>query len=156
MEEQNKNPEQQENDVQDSQNTTQQNTTPTKSYVLMILAGCYLIYTGYRLCKNVIDGVDGGNWGFFAAGVGFLIVGAVMLFIGGKNFLKRDKERREREEAVMVEQKAAEPEKPAEKKTMSIAERARLASDLEDAEDEKEAEEAKDSDDAEPAEKTEE
>lgn len=156
MEEQNKNPEQQENDVQDSQNTTQQNTTPTKSYVLMILAGCYLIYTGYRLCKNVIDGVDGGNWGFFAAGVGFLIVGAVMLFIGGKNFLKRDKERREREEAVMVEQKAAEPEKPAEKKTMSIAERARLASNLEDAEDEKEAEEAKDSDDAEPAEKTEE
>lgn len=156
MEEQNKNPEQQENDVQDSQNTTQQNTTPTKSYVLMILAGCYLIYTGYRLCKNVIDGVDGGSWGFFAAGVGFLIVGAVMLFIGGKNFLKRDKERREREEAVMVEQKAAEPEKPAEKKTMSIAERARLASDLEDAEDEKEAEEAKDSDDAEPAEKTEE
>ena len=156
MEEQNKNPEQQENDVQDSQNTTQQNTTPTKSYVLMILAGCYLIYTGYRLCKNVIDGVDGGSWGFFAAGVGFLIVGAVMLFIGGKNFLKRDKERREREEAVMVEQKAAEPEKPAEKKTMSIAERARLASNLEDAEDEKEAEEAKDSDDAEPAEKTEE
>ena len=122
----------------------------------MILAGCYLIYTGYRLCKNVIDGVDGGSWGFFAAGVGFLIVGAVMLFIGGKNFLKRDKERREREEAVMVEQKAAEPEKPAEKKTMSIAERARLASNLEDAEDEKEAEEAKDSDDAEPAEKTEE
>ncbi len=159
MEEQNKNPEnseQQENNVQDSQNTTQQNTTPTKSYVLMILAGCYLIYTGYRLCKNVIDGVDGGSWGFFAAGVGFLVVGAVMLFIGGKNFLKRDKERREREEVAMVEQKAAEPEKPAEKKTMSIAERARLASNLEDAEDEKEAEETNASDDTEQVEKTEE
>lgn len=153
MEEQNKNPEHQENDAQDSQNTTQQNTTPTRSYVLMILAGCYLLYTGYRLCKNVIDGVDGGSWGFFAAGIGFLIVGAVMLFIGGKNFIKRDKEKREREAAAMAEQKAAEPEKPAEKKTMSIAERARLASSLEDTEDVKEAGEAKDSEDTEPAEK---
>lgn len=92
MEEQNKNPEKKENEVQTSQENTPQNATPTRSYVLMILAGCYLLYTGYRLCKNVIDGVDGGSWGFFAAGIGFLIVGAVMLFIGGKNFIKRDKE----------------------------------------------------------------
>lgn len=93
MEEQNKNPEKKENEVQTSQENTPQNATPTRSYVLMILAGCYLLYTGYRLCKNVIDGVDGGSWGFFAAGIGFLIVGAVMLFIGGKNFIKRDKEK---------------------------------------------------------------
>ena len=111
------------------------------------------MYTGYRLCKNVIDGVDGGSWGFFAAGIGFLIVGAVMLFIGGKNFIKRDKEKRAMEEAAMVEEKAAEPEKTTEKKTMSIAERARLASSLDDAE---EVEETKDSDDVEPTEKTEE
>ncbi|MFR8352258.1 MAG: DUF308 domain-containing protein [Blautia obeum] len=97
-----------------------QNATPTRSYVLMILAGCYLLYTGYRLCKNVIDGVDGGSWGFFAAGIGFLIVGAVMLFIGGKNFIKRDKEKRAMEEAARAEEKAAEPEKTTEKKTMSI------------------------------------
>ena len=74
MEEQNKNPEKKENEVQTSQENTPQNATPTRSYVLMILAGCYLLYTGYRLCKNVIDGVDGGSWGFFAAGIGFLIV----------------------------------------------------------------------------------
>ena len=114
MEEQNKNTEKKENEVQTSQENTPQNATPTRSYVLMILAGCYLLYTGYRLCKNVIDGVDGGSWGFFAAGIGFLIVGAVMLFIGGKNFIKRDTE----------------------KKTMSIAERARLASSLEESESE--------------------
>ena len=152
MEEQNKNPEEKENEVQTSQENTPQNATPTRSYVLMILAGCYLLYTGYRLCKNVIDGVDGGSWGFFAAGIGFLIVGAVMLFIGGKNFIKRDKEKRAMEEAAMVEEKAAEPEKTTEKKTMSIAERARLASSLDDAE---EVEETKDSDDVEPTEKTE-
>lgn len=153
MEEQNKNPEEKENEVQTSQENIPQNATPTRSYVLMILAGCYLLYTGYRLCKNVIDGVDGGSWGFFAAGIGFLIVGAVMLFIGGKNFIKRDKEKRAMEEAAMVEEKAAEPEKTTEKKTMSIAERARLASSLDDAE---EVEETKDSDDVEPTEKTEE
>ena len=153
MEEQNKNPEEKENEVQTSQENTPQNATPTRSYVLMILAGCYRLYTGYRLCKNVIDGVDGGSWGFFAAGIGFLIVGAVMLFIGGKNFIKRDKEKRAMEEAAMVEEKAAEPEKTTEKKTMSIAERARLASSLDDAE---EVEETKDSDDVEPTEKTEE
>lgn len=153
MEEQNKNPEEKENEVQTSQENTPQNATPTRSYVLMILAGCYLLYTGYRLCKNVIDGVDGGSWGFFAAGIGFLIVGAVMLFIGGKNFIKRDKEKRAMEEAAMAEEKAAEPEKTTEKKTMSIAERARLASSLGEAE---EVEETKDSDDVEPTEKTEE
>ena len=70
MEEQNKNPEKKENEVQTSQENTPQNATPTRSYVLMILAGCYLLYTGYRLCKNVLDGVEGGSWGFFAAGVG--------------------------------------------------------------------------------------
>lgn len=94
------------------------------------------MYTGYRLCKNVIDGVDGGSWGFFAAGIGFLIVGAVMLFIGGKNFIKRDKEKRAMEEAARAEEKSGEPEKTTEKKTMSIAERARLASSLEESESE--------------------
>ena len=115
MEEKNKNPEEEKNEKQTSKGNTQQNATPTRSYVLMILAGCYLLYTGYRLCKNVIDGVEGGSWGFFAAGIGFLIVGAVMLFIGGKNFIKRDKEKRAMEEAAAMEEKEAEPEKPAEK-----------------------------------------
>ena len=55
-------------------------------------------------------------------------------FIGGKNFIKRDKEKRAMEEAAMAEEKAAEPEKTIEKKTMSIAERARLASSLEESE----------------------
>ena len=153
MEEQNKNPEKKENEVQTSQENTPQNATPTRSYVLMILAGCYLLYTGYRLCKNVIDGVDGGSWGFFAAGIGFLIVGAVMLFIGGKNFIKRDKE-----EAAMAEEKAAEPEKTTEKKTMSIAERARLASSLEESESEDKTEKPDESETADIAseEKTEE
>ena len=135
MEENNK--QQLEQDMQESVNEeTKEQGTPLRSSIIMLLAGVYLLYTGYRLCKNVIDGVDGGSWGFFAAGIGFLIVGEVMLFVGGKNFIKRDKEKRAMEEAARAEEKAAEPEKTTEKKTMSIAERARLASSLEESESE--------------------
>lgn len=106
---------------------------PTRSMILMILAGCYLLYTGYRLCKNVLDGVEGGSWGFFAAGAGFIVVGAVMLFIGGRNYLRREKEKRAEQE--VQEQLVRETQPVEEKKTMSIAERARLAESLDDAEE---------------------
>lgn len=106
---------------------------PTRSMILMILAGCYLLYTGYRLCKNVLDGVEGGSWGFFAAGVGFIIVGGVMLFIGGRNYLRREKEKRAAQEAQA--QLTGETQPAEEKKHMSITERAKLAENLNDAEE---------------------
>ena len=105
---------------------------PTRSMILMILAGCYLVYTGYRLCKNVLDGVEGGSWGFFAAGAAFIVVGAVMLFVGGRNYLRREKEKRAEPEAQAQIIRETQPAK--EKKTMSIADRARLAEGLDDAE----------------------
>ena len=106
---------------------------PTRSMILMILAGCYLVYTGYRLCKNVLDGVEGGSWGFFAAGAAFIVVGAVMLFVGGRNYLRREKEKHaEQENMTLTELKKVIEE---EKKTMSIADRARLAEGLDDAEE---------------------
>lgn len=40
---------------------------PTRSMILMILAGCYLLYTGYRLSKNVLDGVEGWKLGIFCS-----------------------------------------------------------------------------------------
>ena len=106
---------------------------PTRSMILMILAGCYLVYTGYRLCKNVLDGVEGGSWGFFAAGGAFIVVGAVMLFVGGRNYLRREKEKRAEQEAQAQIIRETQPAK--EKKTMSIADRARLAEGLVDAEE---------------------
>lgn len=104
---------------------------PTRSIILMILAGAYLVYTGYRLCKNVLDGVEGGSWGFFAVGVGFIVAGGVMLFVGGRNYLRHEKEKRAEQETQTVQ----EPQQPEEKKNMSIAERARLAENLDDAEE---------------------
>ena len=106
---------------------------PTRSMILKILAGCYLVYTGYRLCKNVLDGVEGGSWGFFAAGAAFIVVGAVMLFVGGRNYLRREKEKRAEQEAQAQIIRETQPAK--EKKTMSIADRARLAEGLDDAEE---------------------
>ena len=106
---------------------------PTRSMILMILAGCYLLYTGYRLCKNVLDGVEGGSWGFFAAGAAFIVVGAVMLFVGGRNYLRREKEKHAEQE---VQAQIIRKTQPAEeKKTMSIADRARLAGGLDDSEE---------------------
>lgn len=112
---------------------------PARSYILMLLAGAYLVYTGYKLCKNVIDGVEGGSWGFFAAGVGFLIVGIVMMVIGLKNAYLNDKEKKALAEQKQLEEITAR-EKP-EQKNMSIAERARLAGNLDDAPEETVAEE---------------
>lgn len=106
---------------------------PTRSMILMILAGCYLLYTGYRLCKNVLDGVEGGSWGFFAAGAAFIVVGAVMLFVGGRNYLRSEKEKRAEQEAQAQIIRETQPAE--EKKTMSIADRARLAGGLDDSEE---------------------
>ena len=92
---------------------------PTRSMILMILAGCYLVYTG--------------SWGFFAAGAAFIVVGAVMLFVGGRNYLRREKEKRAEQEAQAQIIRETQPAK--EKKTMSIADRARLAEGLDDAEE---------------------
>lgn len=104
---------------------------PARSYILMLLAGAYLVYTGYKLCKNVIDGVEGGSWGFFVAGVGFLIVGIVMMVIGIRNAYLNDKEKKALAEQKQPEEIATR-EKP-EQKNMTIAERARLAENLDDA-----------------------
>ena len=106
---------------------------PTRSMILMILAGCYLLYTGYRLCKNVLDGVEGGSWGFFAAGAAFIVVGAVMLFVGGRNYLRREKEKHAEQEAQAQIIRKTQPAE--EKKTLSIADRARLAGGLDDSEE---------------------
>ena len=106
---------------------------PTRSMILMILAGCYLLYTGYRLCKDVLDGVEGGSWGFFAAGAAFIVVGAVMLFVGGRNYLRREKEKHAEQEAQAQIIRKTQPAE--EKKTMSIADRARLAGGLDDSEE---------------------
>lgn len=119
---------------EENQNTGEENQNqsglPVRSCMLMCLAGIYLLYTGYKLCKNVIDGVDGGAWYFMVAGIAFLVIGAGMLFYGGKNVIKDDKEKRAKEAAAAGNAKK------------SISDRANLVKDLnEEAETEAQPEE---------------
>ena len=124
MEEQNKQSEQETSGAE-----PKEQGTPTRSSIIMLLAGVYLLYTGYKLCKDVLDGVNGSSWGFFAAGVGFLIVGVVMLVVGGRDLMKKDKAKRAAEAAAQ-EPIQKQPEPAEAKKSMSIAQRAHLADGL--------------------------
>lgn len=115
---------------------------PTRSLMLMVLGGIYLLYTGWRLCKNVMDGVEGASFGFMLAGIAFLVIGAGMLLIGGRGVIRNDKLRKAQEAAAAQEQQPqkteADGEQPSQEvnKKMSIAERAKLTSRLEDEEEE--------------------
>lgn len=129
---------------------------PVRSCMLMSLGGLYILYMGYRLCKNVINGVDGGGIGFFIVGAVFLIVGAGMLYVGIRGVLADDKKQKAEAAALKEAEKAEkteefseteEPEKEMEnaeegKKTtgkMSIKDRANLAGRLAEEESEEEA-----------------
>ena len=122
---------------------------PMRSCILMTLAGIYLTYTGYRLCRNVLDGVEGGSWGFMAAGVIFVVIGIGMLVVGGKGLMRNEKEKKEAEaaqkagvsEKAIPEASEVKTSEPAKK--MSIADRANLVNKV----NEEESEEKK-SDDA--------
>ena len=132
MEEQNKEIEEQENKNASEDSRQNMQPIPTRSVILWVLAGGYLLYSGYTLCKNVLDGVEGGSWGFMAAGIIFAVVGIGMVIIGGKGLLRNEKEKKEAEAAQKAgvsekaipetsEVKTAEPAKK-----MSIADRANL------------------------------
>lgn len=112
---------------------------PVRSLMLWCLAGIYLLYTGYRLCSNVVQGKDGGGIGFLLAGILFLAIGGGLVFLGLKGYLKANKREKEEEkkaaeaaaaeEPEVAEEISEEPEKP---RKMSISERAALASQIDE------------------------
>ena len=126
---------------------------PVRSCMLMSLGGLYILYMGYRLCKNVINGVDGGGIGFFIVGVAFLVVGAGMLYVGIRGVIADDKkqkaeaaalkeaEKAENTEELSEKEESGEKKAEEEKKTtgkMSIKDRANLAGRLAEEESEEE------------------
>ena len=127
---------------------------PVRSCMLMCLAGLYILYTGYRLCKNVIDGVEGASFGFFIVGVVFLVLAVGMLYVGIRGVLADDKKQKEETAAAKEAAKAEEAEEiseaeekngaekaaeePKEKGKMSIRDRANLAGRLAEEESEEE------------------
>ena len=103
--------------------------------ILWVIAGLYLIYNGYGLCKSVISGAEGASPWFLVAGIAFIGIGGFLMVKGGLNLSREEKAKREEAEKGQTQDSAARgglfsaltPPAPKEKAGMSIAERARLA-----------------------------
>ena len=139
MEEQKtENKEELQQETTEEKNSDQGNSS-TRSSLLWIFAGGYLVYTGYRLCANVISGAEDSSTGFLVAGGIFVVIGAVLLIMV-RNLAKAGAQKHEMEEAAAkkaAKETAKDPENAAAgKKRMSIAQRAHLAENLDDAPEE--------------------
>lgn len=143
-------------DREEQENTANTQTPPVRSMILWLLAGVYLLYIGYNLCKGALNGEEGAGWGFFVAGVAFIIIGVVLLFFAIRNYNAKIKADQAAETAArlqesskeMVEEDSKEdlskasqnPSKSpaAPSKPMTIAERARLTDRLDDSDEDTE------------------
>ena len=141
--EENKNKELQE-DTQEVVENQEETKSPNARYVLWILAGGYLLYTAYSLCKGFIAGEEGTSIGFLLAGIAFEVIGAGLVFVSVKNMISEDRLKKAKEATNAAVKAAAGGEfakesEPEIHKSMSIAERANLTKRLDDKEeDEKE------------------
>lgn len=130
--------------VENQEETEGEQKSPNARYVLWILAGGYLLYTAYSLCKGFIAGEEGTSIGFLLAGIAFAVIGAGLVFVSIKNMISEDRLKKAKEATNAAVKAAAGGElakesEPETHKSMSIAERANLTKRLDDEEeDEKE------------------
>lgn len=114
-------------------------------FLLWTLAGIYLLYTGYSLCKGFITGAEGTGMGFMLAGIVFAVIGVGLLFLSIKNMLSEEKLKKAKiaKNAAMEAAAGGELKKEAasgQNRSMSIAERANMVKNLEDEEEDGENE----------------
>lgn len=156
--------EEQKKEIEEQESSQKAQNASKRSTFLLFVAGVYLLYTGYSLCKSVLDGQEGAGWVFFVVGGIFLVIGVVMLFYGVKNSnamktesseetesdASQENNEKDAIEAAAGESDSAGQDAEAVKHTettgrpMSIAERAKLASRLEDADVDAEEDEQED------------
>ena len=118
----------------------EQKPSSNARFILWTLAGIYLLYTGYSLCKGYITGAEGTSMGFMLAGIAFAVIGVGLLFASIKSMISEDKIKKAKAAKDAAVAAAAGGELQNEnqsetKKSMSIAERANLAKRLEDEEE---------------------
>ncbi len=95
MEEQKReNKEELQQETAEEKNSGQGNSS-TRSSLLWIFAGGYLVYTGYRLCASVISGAEDSGVVFLAAGGIFVVIGAVLLIMAIRNLAKAGAQKHE-------------------------------------------------------------
>lgn len=139
--EENKNEELQEQVQTESQE--EQKPSSNARFMLWTLAGIYLLYTGYSLCKGFITGAEDTGIGFMLAGIAFAVIGVGLLVASIKTMISEDKLKKAKaaKDAAMVAAAGSELDKgdgSGTKKSMSISERANLAKRLENEEESEE------------------
>lgn len=139
--EENKNEELQEQVQTESQE--EQKPSSNARFMLWTLAGIYLLYTGYSLCKGFITGAEGTGIGFMLAGIAFAVIGVGLLVASIKTMISEDKLKKAKaaKDAAMLAAAGSELDKgdgSGTKKSMSISERANLAKRLENEEESEE------------------
>lgn len=139
--EENKNEELQEQVQTESQE--EQKPSSNARFMLWTLAGIYLLYTGYSLCKGFITGAEGTGIGFMLAGIAFAVIGVGLLVASIKTMISEDKLKKAKaaKDAAMAAAAGGELDKgdgSDTKKSMSISERANLAKRLENEEESEE------------------
>lgn len=139
--EENKNEELQEQVQTESQE--EQKPSSNARFMLWTLAGIYLLYTGYSLCKGFITGAEDTGIGFMLAGIAFAVIGVGLLVASIKTMISEDKLKKAKaaKDAAMLAATGSELDKgdgSGTKKSMSISERANLAKRLENEEESEE------------------
>ena len=98
MEEQKReNKEELQQETAEEKNSGQGNSS-TRSSLLWIFAGGYLVYTGYRLCASVISGAEDSGVVFLAAGGIFVVIGILQRLahrnMSWKKLLRKKRQRK--------------------------------------------------------------
>ena len=111
---------------------TEEQKVSNGRFILWSLAGVYLLYTSYSLCKGYVTGEEGTSMGFMLAGIAFAAIGAGLI-----------KKAKAAKNAAMEAAAGGELKKEdasGQNRSMSIAERANMVKNLEDEEEDGENE----------------
>ena len=86
-------------DIEENTNTEKQDETsnkgmPIRTYLVMAIAGAYVVYLGYSLCAGVVKGEQGSSTGFLVAGIAFIILGGAFVINGLRGYMRVKKEQK--------------------------------------------------------------
>ena len=93
----------------EKQDETSNKGMPIRTYLVMAIAGAYVVYLGYSLCAGVVKGEQGSSTGFLVAGIAFIILGGAFVINGLRGYIRVKKE--QKEQAALAEStESASPE----------------------------------------------
>ena len=103
-----------------------------RSHILWLIAGAYLVYNGFTLCRGVLEGTEGSSIVFALVGIVFMALGAGLVVLGLKGMA--EKNRKDRNVSEKQEEKTEEKEMSmssgSSSAKMSISQRARIVESL--------------------------